>query len=356
MTFSILLFLTLTGQLQAKTSNKITHTDISNAVKIEANKLLNDSRFSSVSIGVVSDSQAITEHFGELTKTQGNTPTDNTLYEIASVSKTMTGLIAAYAVSEGKLSLDENINVYIDNSMEQLSTKQTPVTIRELVTHTSGLPRDSAELGLTSETLTRSAFLMAVNRYDPSKTKGKYNYSSVGTELLSFILETIYQTPFDTLLQQVLSSKADMHNTKVNLDELALKNFAFGYDDKNEVAIAHIEHNVLWGGSGYIKSNMSDLTKYMKLQLQQQNPVITESHKKLFHVEGTDYLAYFWIAADDEQLGTYYIHHGGLESTQNWMIIFPKYNLAVSVISNSSFEAAAGLLRSAGMNIIKKLI
>jgi hypothetical protein len=94
----------------------------------------------------------------------------------------------------------------------------------------------------------------------------------------------------------------------------------------------------------------------MKLQLQIHDPVINESHKKLFHVSGTDYLAYFWIAADDEKLGTYYIHHGGLEGTQNWMMIFPKFNLAVSVIANSRFPQAAGLLRAAGMGIVKDLI
>ncbi|XQF93854.1 serine hydrolase [Pseudoalteromonas espejiana] len=62
-------------------------------------------------------------------------PTDNTIYEIGSVSKTMTGLITAYAVKDGKLSLDDNINKYINNKLDKLSTKTNPVTVRQLLTH-----------------------------------------------------------------------------------------------------------------------------------------------------------------------------------------------------------------------------
>ncbi|NQZ08991.1 MAG: beta-lactamase family protein [Algicola sp.] len=353
--FSLILLLTLSAQIEAKSNNTPAKDVISKAIKIQADKLLQDARFSSVSIGVVKNTQSAIEHYGELTKTKGNKPTDNTLYEIASVSKTMTGLMTAYAVTDGKLSLDDNINVYINNAMAQLSTNKKPVTIRGLLTHTSGLPRSYAELGLTNKTLTRDAFLNALNQFERGKNIGRYSYSSAGTELLSFILETVYQMPFDTLLKQVLSAKAGMYNTMVNIDGEQLENFAFGYNEKGEIARAYIEPNVLWGGGGHVKSTMSDLVQYMKLQLQQKNPAITESHKKLFHVAGTDSMAYFWIASDDKKLGTYYILHGGLKGTQNWMMIFPKFNLAVSVITNSSFPQAAGLLRAVGMGIVKDL-
>lgn len=354
-TLAFILFLTFFGQVQAKNSDIISNKDISNIVTMHANQLLQDSRFVSTSIGVVTETDSVILHFGELTRHKKNTPTDNTIYEIGSVSKTMTGLITAYAVKDGKLSLDDNINKYVNNKLNKLSTEKNPVTVRQLLTHSSGLPRGYLDLGLKVETLSKTSFLKSLNNVNPSENKGKYHYSSAGIELLSYILETVYQMPFDNLLQQVLSTEANMKDTKVNLAQEQLKDVAYGYNEKGEVAKAHLTPEILWGGSGYIKTTMSDLVKYMKLQLKEENKAIKESHRRLFHVGGTDHIAYSWIAAEDENLGCYYIHHGGLEGTQNWMIIFPDRNIAVSIVTNSSFPEAAGLMRKTGMAIIKNL-
>jgi len=333
-----------------------TQKDIEAAIKKQAEHLLQDKRFTSVSIGVVSDKKSITGHYGELTKKQGNKPTDQTIYEIGSVSKTMVGLLTAYAFADGKLSLNENINQYIDNQLDKVSTTSQPITIQQLLTHTSGLPRGVEQLGLTEETVNKQSFIKAMNKFDASKLKGQYHYSGAGSELLSYILEQVYHKPFDTLLKQTLRERAGMLNTQVNLSKTQMPFFAYGYDDKNEVAKSHVDLNKLWGGSGFVKSTMTDLISYMKLQLQGELPVIALSHKRLFDVADTEYLAFFWIVAKDEKLGTYLIHHGGVESTQNWMIIFPTHHLAISVVSNSSFPEAGQLLREVGMTIASTLI
>jgi CubicO group peptidase (beta-lactamase class C family) len=333
-----------------------TQNDIEAAIKKQAEHLLQDNRFTSVSIGVVSDQKSTTGHYGELTKKRGNKPTDQTIYEIGSVSKTMVGLLTAYAIAEGKLSLNENVNQYVDNQLDKVTTTSQPITIQQLLTHTSGLPRSFEQLSLTEETLNKHSFIKAINKFDTSTLKGQFSYSGVGTELLSYILTQVYHKPFDALLKQTLREKAGMLNTQVNLSTTQMPFLAHGYNDKNEVAKSHIAPNKLWGGSGFVKSTMADLINYMKLQLQGDLPVIALSHKRLFDVADTEYLAFFWIVAKDEKLGTYIIHHGGMEGTQNWMIIFPTHNLAIAVISNSSFPEEQGLLRDVGMNIASSLI
>jgi len=329
--------------------------DVELAIKKQAEHLLLDNRFTSVSIGVVSDGKGITGHYGELTKKQGNKPNDQTIYEIGSVSKTMVGLLTAYAIDEGKLSLTENVNRYINNQLNKVSTTSHPITIQELLTHTSGLPKDVEQLGFTEETLNRHLFINAINKFDTSPLKGQYHYSGAGAELLSYILTQVYHKPFDTLLKQTLRAKADMLNTQVNLSTSQIPFLAYGYDDKNEIAKSHVAPNKLWGGRGFIKSTMPDLINYMKLQLLEEQSAIALSHKQLFNVAENEYLAFFWIVAHDEKLGTYLIHHGGVESTQNWMIIFPAHNLAISVISNSSFPEAGQLLRQVAINIAYSL-
>ena len=351
--FSIMCFLIgLSGNAYASSTQK----DIDLAIKKQAEHLLQDNRFTSVSIGVVSDGESITGHYGELTKKRGNKPTDQTIYEIGSVSKTVVGLLTAYAIADGKLSLNENVNRYIDNQLDKVSTIFQPITIQQLLTHTSGLPRDLEQLGLTEEAASKKSFITAINKFDASTLKGQFHYSGVGAELLSYILTQVYNKPFDALLKKTLSERAGMLNTQVNLSKTQIPFLAYGYDDKNEVAKSHVAPNKLWGGRGFIKSTMPDLINYMKLQLQEKSPVIALSHKRLFDVNDTEYLAFFWIVAKDEKLGTYIIHHGGMQGTQNWMIIFPTHNLAIAVVSNSSFPEAQGLLRDVGMNIVSSLI
>ena len=351
--FSLLCFLIgLSSNLYAANTQK----GIETAIKKQAERLLQDSRFTSVSIGVVNTNKSITGHYGELTKKQGNKPTDQTIYEIGSVSKTMVGLLAAYAIAEGNLSLDKNVNDYIDNQLDKVSAIAHPITIQQLLTHTSGLPKDIEQLGLTEETANNHSFIKAMNKFDASKLKGQFHYSGTGSELLSYILEQTYHKPFDELLKQTLRERAGMVDTQVNLSHTQMPFFAYGYDDKNGIAKSHVAPNKLWGGRGFIKSTMADLINYMKLQLQEEQPAIALSHKQLFDVADNEYLAFFWIVANDEKLGTYLIHHGGVESTQNWMIIFPTQELAISVISNSSFPDGAQLLREVGMNIASSLI
>jgi CubicO group peptidase (beta-lactamase class C family) len=351
--FGILCFLI---GLSCNTYAASTQKDIESAIQKQAEHLLLDNRFTSVSIGVVSDGKSVTRHYGELTKRQGNKPNDQTIYEIGSVSKTMVGLLTAYAIADGKLSLNGNINDYIDNQLNKVSTASQPITIQELLTHTSGLPKDLEHLGLTEETVNKNSFIKAINKFDASILKGQFHYSGVGTELLSYILTQVYHKPFDKLLKQTLRDRAGMSNTQVNLSKTQMPFFAHGYNDKNEVARSHVEPNKLWGGSGFVKSTMTDLMSYMKLQLQSESPAIALSHKRLFDVNDTEYLAFFWIVAKGEKIGTYLIHHGGMEGTQNWMIIFPTHNLAISVVSNSSFPETQGLLRDVGMNIASSLL
>jgi len=131
-----------------------------------------------------------------------------------------------------------------------------------------------------------------MNKFDTSKLKGQYHYSSAATELLSYILTQVYHKPFDTLLKQTLRERVGMLNTQINLSKTQMPFFAYGYDDKNEVAKSRVAPNKLWGGSGFVKSTMPDLINYMKLQLQGELPVIALSHKRLFDVADTEYLVF----------------------------------------------------------------
>ena len=112
-----------------------------------------------------------------------------------------------------------------------------------------------------------------------------------------------------------------------------VKHFANGYGEINN-KVPHFA-NTLWGAGGGLKSTISDLINYMKFQLDKNNKTVVESHKLLY---SNDYMqmAYLWPVLNDSEDGTYYNIHGGAYGTQNFLLIIPKYDLGISIITNQS--------------------
>jgi CubicO group peptidase (beta-lactamase class C family) len=92
-----------------------------------------------VSISVVDAKNTHQYHFGTLST--GNPPNNQTIYEIASITKTYTGLVVAKAILDGKIELDKDIRHYLNNNeYKNLELSNQYITLRHLMTHTSGLP------------------------------------------------------------------------------------------------------------------------------------------------------------------------------------------------------------------------
>src|SRR6218665_1258905 len=140
MTMKYLTFILFLALLGCKSHEQISKQKIENAITKNALQLLEDKRFHSVSVAIYKDGKSTTKHFGELTIGKGNKPNDSTLYEIASVTKTFTGYIAAKAVLDKKINLDDDIRIYLDGPYPNLEFKGEPITIKHLITHTSGFP------------------------------------------------------------------------------------------------------------------------------------------------------------------------------------------------------------------------
>ncbi|PWB23680.1 serine hydrolase [Flavobacterium sp. HTF] len=80
----------------------VSDKNILTAMDKTAAELLKNSKANSVSIGIVKDGKTYTNHYGEIDKGKGNTADNNTIFEIASITKLFTGLLVAQAVLEKK--------------------------------------------------------------------------------------------------------------------------------------------------------------------------------------------------------------------------------------------------------------
>ncbi|PIF29653.1 CubicO group peptidase (beta-lactamase class C family) [Flavobacterium sp. 9] len=310
--------------------------NIENTITKNALQLLEDKRFHSVSVAVFKDGKSTIKHFGELSIGKGNKPNDSTLYELASVTKTFTGYVAAKAVLDKKINLDDDIRIYLDEPYPNLEFKGEPIRIKHLLTHTSGFPN----FPIKSEN--KTAFFEGLKLIKIETIPGEtYSYSNTAPELTAYILEKVYQKPYEELVTEFVLKPNKMNQTKFTLNDNDRLRLVKGYNDKNELMPNF--NRTLWGGISGLHSTTPDLIKYMKLQLDELNLVVNESHKKLYK-EGSDFWeGYHWyILENGNEL--IYRHHGGIYGMQNWFVIYPKQNMGISILTNTSFNETGQIL------------
>jgi serine-type D-Ala-D-Ala carboxypeptidase/endopeptidase len=355
----------------AYTQEKSNSSPVSEAIEKNGKAFLKNKDITSVSIGVFKAGEIYTQHFGEIEKGKGNVPNDETIYEIASVTKTATGYLVAKAVLEKKIKLEEDVRVYLKGTYPNLEYNQKPITIKHLLTHTGGLPGFlPKEMNGVFEKLNESVpndyyaleksygreqFLSDLKNLALAVEPGtKYTYSNVGAELLGYVLETVYGKTIDELLQESFLKKYAMLNTAIELSEAQKQKLVRGYWMSNTSASPN-QLNTLWATAGGLKMNMTDVLHYMDLQLNSEDPIVAESHKVLYEEGNLLKIAYFWRVWNDKY-GTSYNHHGGTSGTQNWLFIYPKYKLGISIITNQSGPDTPNLLNKTAKKILESII
>ena len=181
-----------------------------------------------------------------------------------------------------------------------------------------------------------------------------YSYSNAGAELIGYVLEKIYQKSLDELLKDSFLTGSGMHDTAIELSEIQKQKLVRGYWMDNET-LSPNQLNTLWASGSGAKMTILDMMRYIDLQLKIQDPIVSESHKVLFKDDKTLKLAYFWSVWNDKY-GTSYNHHGGTSGTQNWLFIFPNYNLGISIITNQSGPKTPNELSKTAKKLLKAII
>ncbi|WP_299214101.1 serine hydrolase domain-containing protein [uncultured Aquimarina sp.] len=317
-----------------------------------AKETLKDSLINSLSIGIYINNVSYNFHYGELTKGKGNVATNETIYEIASVTKTFTGTLASKAVLEGKLSLEDDIREYLPKTYPNLEYNGQPIKIKHLLTHTSGLPGEVIILNnKIDQNLNEIEFNKIVVEHENKKTKPiffeslseinltekpgtTFNYSNAGTNLMGYILEKVYKEPFQKLIMNEVVAKAQMKDTYFHTPKNKQYRLANGYLLGTPMPESKLA-NTLWGAEGALKSTIPDMLKYIHYQLK-NNSIVEESHKKLFEI-GPDYwIGYLWWSIEDQNYDLHYRHDGGISRVKNVLAIFPKKKIGISIFTNES--------------------
>ncbi len=352
---------------------KAPSNDVGAAVDEAAHALIEQPLLHSASIGVVYRGKTFIRHRGEMVAGKPDVPTDATLYEIGSLSKTLAGTLMARAVLEGRVGLEDDVRSYLQGDYPNLQYQGQPIRVRHLLSHTSGLPnmlperantvledftdhRVPGELSALYAHYGKPDFLRDLHAVRIPRMPGKeYAYSSAGTELTAHILEGVYKTDYTSLLRGFFSDAAAMTSIGIKLGNAEKDRLAIGYHSDNPVPTSPMPQ-LPWGASGNVKATVPDMVKYLQFQLA-NGPVVQESHRTLARFDDEFSIGYFWnIVAGDRQKGVYYAHHGGVPRSQCYIYIMPEHDLGIFVITNQSGDRTARAMEAAIDTLVGRIV
>jgi serine beta-lactamase-like protein LACTB len=155
--------------------------------------------------------------------------TPDTLFRIGTASTVLTSAAVGLLVEQGRLKLDEKIQTYVP----EFPAKQWPVTLRQLMGHTSGLRNDagdeenlseSAGCGRTIEGLQR--FAAPPLLFEPGS---RYRYSSYGWILVSAAVEAAAREPFYKFMREQIFEPLGMRDTMADSATTPIPNRSLFY-------------------------------------------------------------------------------------------------------------------------------
>ena len=217
-------------------------------VSIEAEELakplIGSGETCGISVGVITpDGRSQTVGFGKTgIKGDNSAPKGDTIFEIGSVSKLFTSVLLAELVADGTLRYEDSVKDILPEGTE-LSTDAAQITLYDLDTHTSGLPR---ELPTFQQMRSFTWFLFTGrNLYDfidrtwlynflatcelTPKAKRHHVYSNLGIGLLAHLIEVKTGRTYADLLQERIFTPLMMKNTGFTLTDEQKKRLAMGH-------------------------------------------------------------------------------------------------------------------------------
>lgn len=219
----------------------------------------------SISIGFKKNNIEFINSFGNLSRESKLKVDKNSIFEIASITKMITGNLIAQAHLEKKLSVNDYIDNYLPNFYRLHKNIQNTIKISDLASHQSGLPDiNFIELikidaqqpvgKIKQETITN-----LINTCSSLKDYGTYRYSTVSFILLGQILETIYQKSYAQILDEKIIVPLQLKNTYTT--HFPKKNKTSGYNIKGGFQ-EFFNWNIV-APAGLLKSNTYDMMLFL---------------------------------------------------------------------------------------------
>jgi len=291
-------------------------------------------------------------------------------FRIASMTKSLTAMAILKLRDEGKLKLDDPAYLYIPEmkGMHYLTKDATPVTIRNLLSHSAGYPEDNPwgdrQLANTDEELIAIYKKGVSFSHDPGLS---YEYSNLGFATLGYIIKKVSGKTYEQYISENILKPLGMTHTYWEYGKVPKDKLAHGYRWLDNKWIEQpLLHDGSYGAMGGLITTIEDWVKYMAVHLDawparddvETSPVKRSSVREMQYPWDMNYIGvntntpngkpcatasaycYGLTWAKDCQDRVYIAHSGGLPGFgSNWKIM-PEYGIGVVCFVNLTYANA----------------
>jgi len=295
-------------------------------------------------VGIVDPNGRRIVSYGALNQGDERPLDGDTEFEIGSNTKVFTSLILADMAQRGEVSLNDPVAKFLPSNVKMPTRNGKQITLIDLSTHTSGLPRMPDNVRPTNPEdpngdYTVEQLYQFLDSYTLTRDIGThFQYSNLGAELLSLALTLRAHSDYESLLQQRISVPLGMKDTVVNLSPATAARMAVGHDYALK-AVKNWEQPAL-PGAGAMHSTAKDILTFLSAELELGNSPLKESMAKQLSVRRPAdapnmSVALGWFVRKDER-GTVIWHNGATGGSRSFMGFNPDTRTGVVILANAS--------------------
>ncbi|QXB53373.1 FOX/MOX family class C beta-lactamase [Aeromonas sp. FDAARGOS 1415] len=221
--------------------------------------LLKEHRIPGMAVAVVKDGQARYFNYGMADRERGIPVSELTLFEIGSVSKTLTATLGAYAVVQGAMALDDKVS---QHAPWLKGSAFDDITMGELATYSAGgLP-----LQFPEEVDSHEKMQEYYRQWTPVYSPGSHRqYSNPSIGLFGYLAASSMKQPFERLMEQTILPGLGLHHTYLDVPQQAMGHYAYGYSKEDKPI--RVTPGMLADEAYGIKTSSADLLRYVKANI-----------------------------------------------------------------------------------------
>ncbi len=307
-----------------------------------------------LSIAIYKKKEVQYYNYGDVKRGTNQLPTNKTIYEIGSVSKTFTGILLAQAVIDKKMNLNDPVKKYLGANYKNLNYKSKELELIHLANHSSRIHRLPFDLmkqpdynplnpyaNYNKDLVMKYISNMTIDTFPGFKSE----YSNLGMGLLGILIESVYAKSYEDLIIEKITCPMGMADTRLTLNDDQKVRFAIGYDIEGK-------ETPYWTlgalpGAGGIRSNTYDMMKYTIANLIEENPAFKLSHSSTFN-DGNNNIGLAWHLFTTKRGNELIWHNGRTAGFGSFCGFIKSKDIGIVVLGNSGNpvdQVALGLLK-----------
>lgn len=294
-------------------------------------------------VGLVSDKGSRIISYGKPDQQGSRTLDGDTVFEIGSITKVFTTILLANMAERGEVSLTDPAAKYLPKSVKVPTRNNKEITLFDLATHISGLPRMPTNIAPKDERRQYAEYTVEqlydfLSNYRLTRDIGEeYEYSNLGMGLLGHILALKAGTDYETLIITRICEPLGMESTRIKLSPQMQAHLATGHDKAGK-AVPNWDF-VAMAGAGALRSTTTDMLKFVAANLGLMKSGLLPAMQKTHREQKSTGLPYRSIALGWHVLaehGAEIVWHDGETGGYQCFIGFDqKKRRGVVVLSNS---------------------